>query len=474
MEQAHLERPCVVIAGASGYVGRALSARLVADYEVIGLSRGGGEEADARGVRWRGCDLYSLLETERALEGADLAVYLVHSMLPSARLTQARFEDLDLILADNFARAAAKAGVRQIVYLGGLVPEGERSRHLESRREVEDALAAHGVPVTSVRAGLVVGPGGSSLEILTALVRRLPLMLTPRWTETLSQPIALDDLLPALEHALGREAYFGQALDVGGPDVLTYREMMTRTARSFGVRRFIFPVPFLTPRLSVAWVCMVTGASPQLVGPLVESLRHPMVARDQRLLAAVGGPKTSFDEAISRAMAEPPTRSRRRAVSPTRTARSVQRLPAPAGKDANWVAEEYARWLPRFFRPFLQVVRAGDRLRFLLRGIPWPLLELTYTTDRSTPDRSVYRVTGGWLARLDDGPTKWGRLEFRLVKDGAAVLAAVHDFRPRLPWLVYSLTQAKIHLLVMHAFGRHLARVSRDSAPRAPGATEVA
>lgn len=454
----------MVVAGASGYVGRALCRRLAARYAVRGLARRPRQDVDEDGVAWRACDLYSLLETERALEGADLAVYLVHSMLPTARLTQARFEDLDLILADNFARAAAKAGIRHIVYLGGLVPEGERSRHLESRREVEEALAAHGTPVTSVRAGLVVGPGGSSLEILTALVRRLPLMLTPEWTSTRSQPIALDDLLPALDHALGRSEYFGQAYDVGGPDVLTYREMMARTAHVVGLKRWMFPVPFLTPKLSVAWVCMVTGSPRQLVGPLVESLRHPMVARDDVLVRAAGGPNVSFERAVQIAVSETPTpagRSSRSSRPPVRrTARSVQRLPMPPGRDASWVAQDYARWLPRFFRPFLKVTSDGEHVRFRLVGLPWPLLELTYDGERSTPDRALYYVTGGLLARIEAAGTQRGRLEFRVVKDGTAVLAAVHDFSPRLPWLVYSLTQARIHLWVMHAFGRHLARVA--------------
>lgn len=457
-------RPTVVVAGASGYVGRALCARLAERFEVIGLSRRPAP-TDARGVRWRGGDLYSLLEAEKALEGADYAVYLVHSMTPTSRLTQARFEDLDLVLADNFGRAAAENGVKQIVYLGGLLPEGERSRHLESRREVEDALGAFGVPVTAVRAGLVVGPGGSSTAILTALVKRLPLMLTPKWTDTQSHPVALDDLLPALEHTIGNPDCYDQAFDVGGPEVLTYREMMARTAKVFGVRRWMFPVPFLTPRLSVAWVCMVTGAPRQLVGPLVESLKHPMVARDNRLLDALGGPKVGFDEALRRSLAPPPPKAAHVSIPKRRTARSVQRLPLPRGRDATWVAEKYARWLTRFLGRTIYARRNGENLRFYVALVPWPLLELEYSEERSSPDRALFYVTGGLLARPSRNPTQRGRLEFRVVEQGRAVLAAVHDFEPRLPWPIYRHTQARFHLWIMNAFGRALGRAS--PAPRA-------
>lgn len=459
MQSEAPKRPRVVVAGASGYVGRALTERLSQSYEVVGLSRRAPAARDHSSVVWRAADLFSLRETEDALEGADFAVYLVHSMMPTERLTQARFEDLDLILADNFARAAAKAGIKQILYLGGLLPPGARSVHLESRREVEDALAAHGVPVTTVRAGLVVGPGGSSTRILTALVRRLPLMLTPAWTGTACQPIALQDLLPALEHALARPDCYGKVFDVGGAEVLTYREMMERTAAAMGTQRPMFGVPLLTPRMSVAWVCLVTGAPRQLVGPLVESLKHPMVARDNRLIDAVGGPKVSFDEALRQALAEPEQTGRAQPHPRRRTARSVQRLPVPMDKDATWVAQEYARWLPKFMWPFLRVEQDGQDLHFYLRTLRTPLLRLRYLEGRSTKDRAVYQVVGGLLSRPQPEGAPAGRLEFRLVNEGRHVVAAVHEFRPRLPWMVYSLTQAQIHLGVMLAFRHHLARV---------------
>ena len=179
-------KPKVVVAGASGFIGRAVIKALQDRCDLIALSRSAKD--DEPGVEWRSCDLFSLLQCEKAVAGADYAIYLVHSMLPAA-LTQANFEDMDLILADNFARAASNAGIRQIVYLGGLVPQEteELSRHLASRLEVEQVLGARDVPLTSLRAALVIGAGGSSFRIMLRLVQRLPAMISPKWTLSKTQ-----------------------------------------------------------------------------------------------------------------------------------------------------------------------------------------------------------------------------------------------------------------------------------------------
>lgn len=446
------------IAGATGFVGRALTSALEGEgHEVVGLCRRPTKPGQVQ------CDLYALAEVEAALEGCDVAVYLVHSMMPSARLTQASFADLDLILADNFARAAAKNGVRQIAYLGGLTPdEPSLSAHLESRLEVERTLASHGTPVTALRAGLVVGPGGSSLRILVNLVRRLPAMLTPAWTNNPTHPIALTDVVRAFVECIGEEKYFGGSYDIGGPEIMTYRTMMERTAEVLGVKRPMVGVPFFTTGLSKLWVSLVTGTPMELVGPLVDSLRHPTVGKGNALQRAIADGLTTFDDAL-RAASPPPQPAttalsrRRRALRRRRTVRSVQRLPHP-GRSASWVGGEYVRWLPSVPVPGLACERRGPEARFFTRGISKPLLVL-----RRAPggDRglSAFEVTGGLLADLS-GPR--GRLEFRSVLDDGFIVAAVHDFRPRLPWALYNMTQALGHLLVMSAFGRHLGGVAGD------------
>ncbi|MCB9601477.1 MAG: NAD-dependent epimerase/dehydratase family protein [Sandaracinus sp.] len=457
----------VAIAGATGFVGRALCEALVREHRVVGLTRGASND---RGddVEWRTCDLYSLLQLERALEGCDVALYLVHSMLPSARLTQASFEDLDLLLADNFARAAATCGVKHIVYLGGLLPEEHQglSPHLRSRSEVERALSAHGASVTALRAGLVVGAGGSSLHILVSLVRRLPAMLTPKWTSSPTQPIALRDVVRAVRHVLEAPERWIGAYDVGGPDVMSYREMMARTAQVLGKHRPMVAVPLFTPGLSKLWVSLITGAPLALVGPLIESLRHAMVVGDnplQRwLLPAALGFEDALREAIATRSERPRVvaRSDRRRARNESTARSVQRLPRPPGSSGRWVAEEYVRWLPRGPVPGMacetEETERGPVVRFRLRALRKPLLVLRLAPERTREDRALFYVEGGLLARTSPTP---GRFEFRVTPDGNHVLAAVHDFRPALPWFVYALTQANVHALVMNRFGRHLARV---------------
>lgn len=469
-------RPRIAVAGASGFVGRALLPGLSVRGDVVALTRVA-PAASTGPVTWRRCDLFSVRETELALEGADHAFYLVHSMMPSARLTQARFGDLDLLLADNFARAAARAGVRQIVYLGGLIPAGEHlSEHLRSRLEVEAALASRGVPLTVLRAGLVVGAEGSSFQMLLRLVRRLPFMICPRWTQNLTQPIALEDAVTLLLRVLGDPACFGGTYEIGGPEVMTYRDMIVRTATVLGLRRRTVPVPFLSTRLSRLWVSAVTGTPRALVTPLVESLEHSMVAGERRLQEQAALDGLPFDEAVRRAVAAQATappesadaprrilRRERRRLREASEVRSVQRLPLPPGRDAAFVAKEYVAWLPRFVWPFLGVsAEARGRTVFRLRPFGLVLLVLRAVPDRSTTDRVLFRIEGGSL--VDGRGERNGRLEFREVLGGSAILAAIHDYRPRLPWWLYNATQALVHLVVMKGFGRHLARAPGDQA----------
>jgi uncharacterized protein YbjT (DUF2867 family) len=455
----------VAIAGASGFVGRALVTRLAGRHEVIALSRGVPTGDPPAHVRWRGCDLFNLRDAERGLEGADVAVYLVHSMLPKARLTQAKFDDLDLICADNFARAAAARGVQRIVYLGGLLPRDAAplSRHLASRHEVERALAAHGVPVTTLRAGLIIGAGGSSFEMMSRLVQRLPFMVAPRWTRHRCQPIALDDVLPLLERAVEEPALAGRAWDVGGPDVVTYGDILRTTGRVLGKPVRLLTLPMRTANLSLLWVSAVTGTPQALVRPLVESLDHDMLVTDGAALQKGTGASVGVEKAIARAFDVERSKASGvatkapvvRAVA-ARTVCSIQRLPMGRQRTARWVAEEYLRWLPRLPGRLIDVrVGADGVCRFFSWPLRKPLLELTLSPDRSTPDRQLFYVTGGLLAgRAQTHPP---RLEFRTALDGTVVLAALLDFVPRLPWLIYRLTQGPFHLMVMRAFGRHLA-----------------
>jgi uncharacterized protein YbjT (DUF2867 family) len=472
-------RPRIAIAGATGFIGRALIEALASSCDLVALTRAANasspEHAGAS-LEWRSCDLFSLSDSEHALAGVDAAFYLVHSMMPSARLTQGTFADMDLLCADNFARAARSNGVRHIVYLGGLLPpaaeSSDLSQHLESRLEVERTLGAYGVPVTTLRAGMVVGAGGSSFEMMTRLVGRLPFMVGPRWMRSLSQAVALEDVVTLLRFALDHPELAGEAYDVGCPDVLSYADMLRLTGDVLGRHTRVLTLPVRTARLSLLWVSVITGASRELVRPLLDSLRHDLVARDGLRLQHLAGLSTvPLRTSIERALAA--TKAAARGIARKKTGarapradsrvRSVQRLPLPAGCDARWVATEYSRWLPQFMAPFLRVdIDDHKSCTFRFWPLPWPLLVLTFAAERSTSDRQLFFVTGGFLARHVEttGPGSSARLEFRSVLGGRFVLAAIHDFVPRLPWLLYTATQALVHLLVMRRFARHLARVS--------------
>lgn len=285
----------VAVLGASGVIGSALVDELAGTHEVVAVAR---RPREGRGsVSWVAADLSNAGDARRALDGTDVAIHLVHS------LGQPGYEHRDLAIAENVARAAADAGVSQIVYLGGLGDESDSlSTHLRSRHETGLALARGRVPVTTLRAGVVVGRGSAAFETIVALVDRLPAMICPRWVSVRTQPIALDDVLAVLGGVVGLDAAHGEAYDLGGPEVMTYREMIDRIARIRGRHPLIVEVPVLTPRLSSWWLHLVTPVKASVARPLIDGLRNPTVARDDRIRGVVPVPSTPFDDAVRKAL----------------------------------------------------------------------------------------------------------------------------------------------------------------------------
>lgn len=285
----------VTIFGATGVIGQSLLPLLAAEHEVVAVSRGA--HTLEGGVRWAEGDVTAGSGLEEALRGADIVVYLVHS------LGSRNFEQQDRVAAGNVAREAARAGVGQIVYLGGLGGEGEHaSPHLRSRRETGEVLASEGVPVTTLRAAMVIGKGSAAFETILALVDRLPAMIMPSWVSTLTQPIALDDIARYLAGVCGNADARGKSYDAGGPEVMTYRQMIERIAKLRGRRPLIVEVPVLTPRLSSLWLQLVTPVEASVARPLVEGLRNPTVARDERIRELLPFELTSFDAAARQAL----------------------------------------------------------------------------------------------------------------------------------------------------------------------------
>ena len=296
----------VVVTGATGYVGgRLVPELLAAGYRVRCLVR---SPVKLSQVPWvsqaevvQG-DLADPDAVATAFAGADAVYYLAHSLGSSA------FEDLDRRQASTVARAAEDAGIARLVYLGGLTPGGpDVSPHLRSRTEVGDILLASTVPTVVLRAAVIIGSGSASFEMLRYLTERLPVMVTPRWVDSRIQPIAIRDVLRYLVASAALPPEVDRAFDIGGPDVLTYREMMQRYARVAGLRpRVILPVRVLSPWLSAHWVGVVTPVPAPLARPLVESLRNEVVAREHDIAQWVPDPREGLlglDEALRLALA---------------------------------------------------------------------------------------------------------------------------------------------------------------------------
>jgi uncharacterized protein YbjT (DUF2867 family) len=290
----------VLLTGATGYVGGRLLPALAADDdgELRCLVRDPARAPEAvRPYAVQG-DALSGDGLDAALDGVEVAYYLIHSM----GKCDGDFAERDRRAAETFGAAAERAGVRRTIYLGGL-SGGASSAHLRSRDEVAEILARHVPQLVHVRAAMILGPGGASFEMLRALVRRLPAMVCPRWIDTRTQPIALDDVVRALRALRDRDDVTDD-VELGGPDILSYREMMDRTARAMGRRPpLVVRVPVLTPRLSSWWVMLVTPVDNGLVRPLVDGLREEMVVRTPPP-AGINDAPMGFDAAVREALAQ--------------------------------------------------------------------------------------------------------------------------------------------------------------------------
>lgn len=300
----------VLLTGPTGFIGgRLLYALDEEGFKVRCLVRLSEKLTIKRALKRQPEVMYAdLLQPEtlpQAMDGMDAAYYLVHSMGGRSIAETKAFAERDRNCAKNFLGAAEAAGVKRIIYLGGLGETGDRlSKHLASRQEVAEILQSGSLQTTALRAAVIIGAGGASFELTRYLVERLPVMMCPRWVNTRSQPIDVYNVISYLVGCLHNPSTAGLTFDIGGPDIISYREMLLLYARVRGLHRFIFTVPVLTPRLSAYWINLVTPVPAGVVFPLVEGLKNEVICRENRIRDFIPIDLTTMQDAICTALAE--------------------------------------------------------------------------------------------------------------------------------------------------------------------------
>lgn len=476
----------ILVTGATGYVGGRLLARFEREGRAVRAMARRPEHLQGRvqpSTDVVAADVLDRASLDAAMTGVDVAYYLVHSMAGPGK-----FEEADRAGARNFGAAAKAAGVRRVIYLGGLAgdPAG-LSAHLRSRQEVGELLRASGVPVIELRASVIIGSGSLSFELIRALVERLPVMITPRWVGTPAQPIAIEDVVAYLAEAASLAGEGSRTFEIGGADVVSYAGLMRAYARRRGLRARMLPVPVLTPRLSSLWLGLVTPVYARVGRQLIDSMRHPSVVSDPSALAAFTVRPMGVEQAVSRALAredaefaltrwsdalsaagEPrawggvtfgtrlvDSRTIRVARPPAAAFAPIQRI----GGDHGWYAMN-ALWR---LRGYLDLLAGGVGMR---RGRPFPYLLRVgdpidfWRVEAFEPDRRLRLA-----AEMRLPGRAW--LEFEVTGDAASsVIRQTAIFDPRgLAGQAYWYAMYPLHQIVFDGMLRRLAYAAGRESP---------
>lgn len=450
----------VTVAGASGFIGQLLIQKLktIDDVQIKTLSRNPIELS--ANIKWQSCDLFSYADCQSALEETDIAVYLIHSMTPTARLDQGSFQDYDLIMADNFVRACEFHHVKKIIYLGGMLPQdvkedSELSWHLRSRLEVERVLSQSLIPCVTLRAGMIVENLGSSFDLFVRLVNMLPVIPLPPWSYLKTEVVDGRDVVDVLCEEIINDQYLTNQYDIGCGETLTYAELLKKVAQYMNKKTLFFDIPYMPFDFLKYFFVLTTKAPFDFIEPLVGSLKYEIYSRENNRYPKIF---RSIDDTLKRVISskqlsqQPKVFQKASFFKKKKRVRSVQRFEKKPHLHADVISFTYLHWLPRFLHPFLEVKKVNHTVSFHIWGLQMPLLVLEHLYERSSKDRQIYFITGGLLARK----VEKSRLEFREVLKGEYVIAAIHEFEPSLPWWIYRITQAPIHLFVMKKFGTWL------------------
>lgn len=293
----------ILLTGATGYIGKRLLPLLLKNgHEIIccvrDKSRFNYPQAASGNVKVIEADFLNAESLENIPDDIDTAYYLIHSMSD----TSGNYDKMESASAYNFINKLSRTKAKQIIYLSGIVNDKSLSKHLSSRKAVEDILRSCKIPTTTLRAGIIVGSGSASFEIIRDLVDKLPVMITPKWLNTKCQPIAVSDVLEFLIRCILNPKTYKQSFDIGGPDILTYKEMLLEFARAKKLTRYIFTIPVMTPRLSSYWLYFVTSTSYKLAAALVSSMKVEVVCKDNRINALLDIRPITYNQALDRAL----------------------------------------------------------------------------------------------------------------------------------------------------------------------------
>ena len=293
----------ILLTGATGYIGKRLLPILVAQgHEIICCVRDKNRfycpEEFRKNVTAIEVDFLEIETLKKIPNDINAAYYLIHSMSGSDN----NYDELERISAENFVHSIDRTNAKQVIYLSGIVNDKSLSKHLASRKKVEDVLNSGKFAMTTLRAGIIVGSGSASFEIIRDLINKLPVMITPKWLNTKCQPIAIPDVLEFLSKSLLNPVTYDKSFDIGGPDILTYKEMLLGFAKAKKLKRWIYTVPIMTPKLSSYWLYFVTSTSYKLASALVSSMKVEVVCRDNKINDLLGVKPMTYEQALSRAL----------------------------------------------------------------------------------------------------------------------------------------------------------------------------
>lgn len=465
----------VLLTGASGYIEGHLKELLKEDHEIIAISRHADSKEDEKNITWKSADLFDLDEITEVMEGIDTAVYIVHSMMPSAKLTQANFEDMDALLADNFARAAKAQGVKHIVFMSGIIPdENNLSPHLRSRLECEKILSSYGIPVSTLRAGLIIGAKGSSYPILKRLVDRLPAMILPNWAYHMIAPVAIEDVIEKLAALVDRSPDENEAFDITGPEVMNYKELIKRTANVLDKPLPILDLPIIPIWASRYWVQLISQVPKEMVYPLMNSLVHDMIPQPHRVHPELSIGKIDYEDSVKKALREEEMQGQVKKSKQSKSnnsnnkdkkedikdVRAITRFKIPESYSMRDVAQEYAKFINDITLHLVNGNINEYEFNIRLPLINKFILKMERDEHDSTNEMIVYRIVGGDLALARDGGN--ARFEFRRIIDTNEGLIALQEYEPTLPWAIYKFTQANAHKAVMDVFMKHMNHLAEE------------